>query len=508
MNPLLCSNNTSEENFENYFFNPFDFQEILSDDGSDPDLNFFNDQFEAVNSPYFTIEEFSSSSQNLLKNSFSILHINIRSLNKNFEKLLGYLSVVKGEFSIIALTETWCNDDKADKNSLWQIPNYTPIHQIRKNGQKGGGVALYIHNNFNFKIHKKENINSDDIECITIEIIRKNNKNIIISCIYRPPRGDSQKFLDEIKNLTGKIKKQEKPLFLTGDFNINSLDYSRNIFVRDFFNLVFQNGIFPVINRPTRVTKTSATVIDHILTNTIIDWQLQSGIVKTDISDHFAVFSLIKTDLEQSNIKNIVIKRDINENSIEHFKFLFNSIDWNLVTQTSTPNDSYNIFLDKFVQIYDQAFPERKIEIKTKNLISPWITRGLKKSSRKKQRLYEKFLKQRNSKNEEAYKVYKNLFEKLKKQSKKLYFQNKFKKYENDIKNTWKIMKSIIGKSSVHNDNFPKSLSIDKEEITDKKIIAEKFNSYFINVGSNLAAKIQPSSIILNVSSRYHYRSS
>ena len=42
--------------------------------------------------------------------------------------------------------------------------------------------------------------------------------------------------------------------------------------------------------------------------------------------------------------------------------------------------------------------------------------------------------------------MYKNLFEKLKKQSKKLYFQNKLKKGENDIKNTWKIMKSVIGK--------------------------------------------------------------
>ena len=53
--------------------------------------------------------------------------------------------------------------------------------------------------------------------------------------------------------------------------------------------------------------------------------------------------------------------------------------------------------------------------MKPKNLVSPWITQGLGKSSRKKQRLHDKFLKQRNSKNEEAYKVYKNLFEKLKK---------------------------------------------------------------------------------------------
>ena len=52
-------------------------------------------------------------------------------MNKNFEKLQEYLNVPKGKFSIIALTEMWCNDDRADKNSAWQISNYTTIHQIR-----------------------------------------------------------------------------------------------------------------------------------------------------------------------------------------------------------------------------------------------------------------------------------------------------------------------------------------------------------------------------------------
>ena len=65
-----------------------------------------------------------------------------------------------------------------------------------------------------------------------------------------------------------KNKLQEKPLFLVNDLNINSLDYSRNTHVRDFFNFVFENGKSSVINRPTRVTKSSATIIDHILTNT------------------------------------------------------------------------------------------------------------------------------------------------------------------------------------------------------------------------------------------------
>ena len=121
-------------------------------------------------------------------------------------------------------------------------------------------------------------------------------------CIYRPPRGNFQNFLDNIKVLVKQFKGQGKQIFLAGDFNISSLDYSWNTIVRDFFNLDFRNSTFPFINRPTTVTKTSATIIDHILTNSIIDSPLHSGIVKTDIINHFDVFCLPKTNFEQWNI--------------------------------------------------------------------------------------------------------------------------------------------------------------------------------------------------------------
>ena len=69
----------------------------------------------------------------------------------------------------------------------------------------------------------------------------------------------------------------------------------------------------------------------------------------------------METSLVPSNIKKTFTKRDINEDSIKHFKSILSSVDWNLITQTSTPDGSYNTFLDKFVKLYDIAFPEQKI---------------------------------------------------------------------------------------------------------------------------------------------------
>ena len=64
------------ENFENILVNPFDSQNNLSDENNDPDINFFNEKYEAVNLPYYNVYKFNSSSQNFLKISFSVLHIN------------------------------------------------------------------------------------------------------------------------------------------------------------------------------------------------------------------------------------------------------------------------------------------------------------------------------------------------------------------------------------------------------------------------------------------------
>ena len=68
-----------------------------------------------------------------------------------------------------------------------------------------------------------------------------------------------------------------------------------------------------------------------------------------------------------------------------------------------------------------------------KDLQSPWITRGIKKSSKRKQKLYVKFLKNGNSKNELEYRNYKKLFELIKKRAKMNYFSSLILKHKNNF---------------------------------------------------------------------------
>ena len=130
-------------------------------------------------------------------------------------------------------------------------------------------------------------------------------------------------------------------------------------------------------------------------------------------------------------------------------------------------------------------FPMNKMKIKTKDLKSPWITKGIKKSSKKKQRLYSKFLKKRNEKTKKEYQDYKKLFESIKKRSKKLYFSKLILKYKNNIKKTWQVIKEAIGKEKYKQQNLLKKILVDKKSITETESIAESLINILLRLVQN-----------------------
>ena len=67
---------------------------------------------------------------------------------------------------------------------------------------------------------------------------------------------------------------------MVGDLNINSFDYDNNALVKNFFNLIFHSEFLPLIQRATRVTRTIATAIDHIIADAILESTMHSGIIK------------------------------------------------------------------------------------------------------------------------------------------------------------------------------------------------------------------------------------
>ena len=161
------------------------------------------------------------------------------------------------------------------------------------------------------------------------------------------------------------LHKKNQKLFFVGDFNINSLDYANNSKVKGFIDLMFSKGFLSLINKPTRVSKHSSSCIDNIYTNSFINQDLLTGIIKTDLTDHFPVF-IVDKNMSTTNYPDSVVKQ------IQIFKSNLASTDWSLVLETENPNQSYKVFLKQFLKIYNDSFPLIKITIKQKQLISPW----------------------------------------------------------------------------------------------------------------------------------------
>ena len=254
---------------------------------------------------------------------------------------------------------------------------------------------------------------------------------------------------------------------------------------------------FLTINKPIRVSRKTATAIDHILTNSFCDTVFKTAIYKCDVSDHFPICFIIPSPSKQENVTEttFITKRILNTKSIEFFKQKLYEASWDEMEMSQNPDQAYKTFLTKFSDLYNIYFPTKIIKVKNKDLNSPWITKGIKKSSKRKQRLYEKFLKNRTEKPELAYKTYKRLFESIKKHSKKLHLSNPILKYKNNIKKPWEVIKESIGKRNCHDQNFPKKIVVDGKDITDEELIAKCFDKYFAEIGPKLAKNIQKSSI-------------
>ena len=92
------------------------------------------------------------------------------------------------------------------------------------------------------------------------------------------------------------IKTKNVKCNITGDFNLDLLKHDSNTYVHDYINLMYTYSYLPIINRPTRVSSGTATLIDHIWSNDL-ESDFKSGILRTDISDHFCLFCFAEADV-------------------------------------------------------------------------------------------------------------------------------------------------------------------------------------------------------------------
>ena len=154
----------------------------------------------------------------------------------------------------------------------------------------------------------------------------------------------------------------------------------------------------------------------------------------------------------------------------------------------------HKIFLSKYTEIYNLSFPLRKVKANKSSISKPWLSKGLLKSVKLKNRLYKKYLSNPTIENEMTYKRYKNKLNHSVRIAKSLHYAKKLERVKSDTKATWRVLNEVINKKKSKT-KFPSSFKVDDNtEISEPVEIANRFCDYFTNIGPNLAKKISTSS--------------
>ena len=435
--------------------------------------------------------------------SFSILGLNCQCLNAKFDQINIMVQQLKSkgyEFDAICLQETWLSDDS--DISLYQIQGYNLISQ-GKICSEHGGLAIYVSTKLNFNVINM-NINSQIWEGQFIEISNMEpNKLIIIGNVYRPPNNTNdiyQTFTNEFTPILENLQNKNREVIIAGDYNIDLLKINDNPTFGNYFNSLVAQSFFPQITLPTRFSDRNCTIIDNFLcrlTNHFLP--PTSGILVSRISDHFPYFIF----LDSLKVKRIKAPKTIqiqiwNAECIHQFNTelnnanIYDSLDNSLATD---PTQNLNILNYAISQAKRKHIPSRIVKFnKHKHKKSTWITNGIIRSISYRDKLYLELKRlpsdsERHANLKVNLKTYQSILRRLIRDTKKCYYQHQFDKFKNDIKNTWGTIKQILNRTR-SKENLPEAFLIDNVMTSDHTIIANKFNTFFANVGFKLAENI------------------
>ena len=88
------------------------------------------------------------------------------------------------------------------------------------------------------------------------------------------------------------------------------------------------------------------------------------------------------------------ITRKINQETIPAFCNILKNTSWANVLSEKTPKLAFDTFFDIFNSARDVAFPEIKVKQKPMKIShSPWMTKGLRVSQKRKEKLFAKKVK-------------------------------------------------------------------------------------------------------------------
>ena len=423
-----------------------------------------------------------STDHELLSNSnkqFRIVQFNIRGIRSKYHELLDIINKLNDP-EVIVLCETWLKPSDPRPN----IPGYAFSGCDRKN-RKGGGIGVLVKNNLKSRVFL--DFDSDFMKSHVIEI-KGDRHNTIIAGIYRPPNIPAKQFVDDYLKLSNRLQR-EPIVLLAMDHNLDFLKHQIHSEMQRFLEINLAANTLPTITKPTRVTTSSATLIDNIMVKTTVPELIKSGIVVDNTSDHFILITEIANPCVTKCEPERYTTHKLGDTEINKISKIIECTNWTDTLHNKTTDEAFDIFHDTLMNAINTISPETfKIKKIKKNI--PWLTTSIKKCINKDKQLYRKSLENVCVENTLKYQDYHKTLLRLKCSAKCMYYRTLCLEYKKDSKKLWFLINKISGKVNNKVELIDK-LKIENIYEYNQKQISEEFVSHFANLGIKFAKQIE-----------------
>ena len=240
---------------------------------------------------------------------------------------------------------------------------------------------------------------------------------------------------------------------------------------------------------PTRITQSSATLIDNIIVSQNLCGSFTSSVLINDISDHLPTACIIPSMVSAKKEPVMITSRDTRPKNMKALQKQLSVIDWSDVTSRESSSDNLETFTNIFTDTINRCIPECTRYLNHKCLWrEPWLTTGLQRSIDKNKRLYGEFLKSNIT--HQMYKKYNNTLCKTIRKAKTSFYRDKCKEFKQHTKKLWRLINEIAGK---HNDksNLVEYLKIGDLQVYSAKRLATPWQNTSLRLERNLPTRFQ-----------------
>lgn len=303
------------------------------------------------------------------------------------------------------------------------------------------------------------------------------SKKIGVGVVYRPP-SVSINCIDEIFEPLEITYLETQSIILMGDININLLDSNSHSASR--FNSVINGfNLVQIVNKPTRITETSESLIDIICVSK--DLKMYKSDTRDVLcnTDHMLVSCSLSLNVDMM-IPKCVYYRDFRNFDMDAFACDATSVDWNSVNELADVNLKTECLNNIILSLFDSHAPLKVVNFKRP--YQPHITYNIKEIIKLKKKAYNKYLRERSITSRKYYVDLRNYLKTAIKKEKDAYIKYVLNASKNNNKMLWNnLRKCGLASKQCSNNKLPDDLS-DPDAI----------NNYFLNITnhSNISADI------------------